>query len=103
MFTSILKNLKRYSLMSKAEKLLENTNCSPAGIGYDLRMQVADFIIERTQNPKTSPRWLAKKLNITMDNLDRIVRTQSNLDLMTIARIYYHLNEIPMIYSRKIE
>ena len=98
-----LRKLKQCCLMNKAEELLKNTKYSPIGIGYDLRMQVADFIIKKTENPKTNVRWLAKKLNMTLDNLGRIMRTQSNLDLMTIAKIYYFLNEIPVIRIKNKE
>lgn len=103
MFKSLFNQLKRCCLMTKAEELLKNTKHSPAGIGYDLRAQVADFIIEKTENPKTNVRWLAEKLNMTLDSLNRIMRTQSNLDLMTIAKIYYYFNEIPKIHSTKVE
>ncbi len=97
MFKELVASLRKHAYINRAKTLLKDTNHTPTGIGYGLRIQIAEFIIMKTKDSPKKEKQLAEKLNITLDNLHRIMRTQSNLDLMFIARIYYHLDQIPYI------
>ncbi len=85
------------NLFNQVEELVENTNNSPVGFEYDLRFDIADFITDKLNKLGKKKKWLAEKLNMKQSQLSRILRTNENLTLQTISRIFWALREKPEI------
>jgi len=70
------------------KRIIESTSNSEVGVEFHLKDNVSNFILQQLKQSGINKTEFAKRLNMKMSQLSRIVNSETNLTLRTIAHIY---------------
>ena len=84
-----------------ALQILKTTEESYVGSELDLRFDIVNFILQKLSSIPMTQSKLAAKLKMKPSQLNRILKSESNLTIETIARIFHAFGSRPTIKEKR--
>jgi len=89
------------NILQEFKKLAADTHNTTTGVKQDMLFDVAEFVHQTMQEHDISQREFAKRIGMKESQLSRILNTEANLTVSTVARIFWafkcrpHITHIP--------
>ena len=91
------------NILQRFKSVAANTHNSARGVKQDLLFDIADFVQDMIKQHGLTQRDFAKRIGMKESQLSRILNTEANLTVETIARIFWAFGRRPHLNVRQHE
>ena len=88
------------SIKNYVQKILRSTAESYVSSELDLRFDIMEFLKRKLKEHGLKQKDLAQKLNMKPSQLNRILNSETNITIETIARVYHAFGCSPTIQEK---